>query len=259
MNRSRRTKMSEPECPGKPVPAPERFKMEAVVVCDGYADFLCHTLPHNKFLFDKIVVVTSYEDKATRKLCEYLHVECIPTDVLKSRHGVFCKGAGINVGLAALDKDAWVVHLDADIYLPPQTRILLENAALDKSFVYGCDRFIVRGRKAWDDFIEKPVLQHENECWIHLNAFPLGTRVMHRSTGGFVPIGFFQLWHPKTSGVSTYPEGHTSAGREDTLFLAPWPRSKRGFIPELIVYHLESDDARNAANWGGRTTAPYVR
>jgi hypothetical protein len=252
--------MSEKECPipFTPKPGCRDFKWEAVVVCDGYADFLCLTLPHNKFLFDQIVVVTSFEDKATRKLCEFHHVQCIPTDVLKSRQGVFCKGAGINVGLEALDKDGWVVHLDADIYLPPQTRILLEAANLDKSFVYGIDRFMVRGREAWDKFINQPVLQHEDEAWIHLNTFPLGTRVMHKGKGGWVPIGFFQLWDAQTSGVSRYPEGHTTAAREDTIFLEPWGRAKRGFLPEIIGYHLESEDASHAANWSGRKTAAFV-
>ncbi len=234
------------------------FKIEAVVVCDHYHDFLAQTLPYNKYLFDKLVVVTSYEDKATRRMCEFHHVECIPTDVLEARKGKFCKGAGINIGLNALQKNGWVLHLDADIYLPPQTRIILQRANLDKSLVYGIDRFIVRGTKAWDKFREVPQLQHEDETWIHLGAFPLGTRVMHYGAGGYVPIGFFQLWHPETSKVFVYPEGHSTAAREDTLFLSAWPRAKRGFIPEIIGYHLETEDAVKASNWSGRKTAPFT-
>lgn len=248
--------MSEPNH-NPPPPANPCFKMECVIVCDNYSDFLQQTLPHNKFLFDKILVVTSFEDKATQRICEYNHVQCIKTDEMEARKGHFRKGAGINVGLEALDKDGWVVHLDADIYLPPQTRILLNAADLDKRMVYGIDRFIVRGWEAWQEFIERPRLLHEDETWVHLNGFPLGTRVMHKSQGGYVPIGFFQYWNPKASGVFRYPEGHTSAGREDTIFLDPWPRAKRGFIPEIVGYHLESDDAAKASNWNGRTTAPF--
>ena len=62
-----------------------------------------------------------------------------------SRWNQFCKGAGINEGLSRLDQDAWVVHLDADIWLPPQTRLLLENANLDPCMIYGIDRFCVKG------------------------------------------------------------------------------------------------------------------
>lgn len=248
----------EPPCPPCPPPPVDTQQLEAVIVCDHYADFLQQTLPHNKFLFNKIVVVTSYEDKATRRICEYNHVECIPTDVLEARKGKFCKGSGINVGLEALSMKDWVVHLDADIYLPPQTKLLLELASLDPNNIYGIDRFIVKGFPAWQEFIERPRLLHEDETWVHMNSgFPVGTRVMHRHQGGWMPIGFFQMWNPIASGIDRYPEGHTDAGREDTLFAGLWPRSKRAFIPEVVGYHLESDDAGKASNWSGRTTAPF--
>lgn len=69
------------------------MKLEAVIVCDNYSDFLAHTLPDNRILFDKIVVVTSFEDKETQRVCEFWHVQCIKTDVINSRKGEFCKGA----------------------------------------------------------------------------------------------------------------------------------------------------------------------
>jgi len=232
--------------------------MEAVVVCDHYDDFLRYTLPQNKYLFDRMVVVTSFEDNRTRKLCEFYHVECIPTDSLCTRQGQFYKSAGINQGLAALSLEDWVVHMDADIWLPPQTKILLQLANLAKRMIYGIDRFIVKGAKAWDEFLQMPKLQHEDEAWIHMNAFPIGTRLMQAHFGGYVNIGFFQFWNPKGSGIKTYPTGHSGAGRDDTLFAAQWPRGLRGFIPEIIGYHLESVDASKAANWNGRTTVPFT-
>jgi hypothetical protein len=251
----------ETHMPAPPVvdASPKPFKIECVIVCDKYADFLAQTLPHNKFLFDKIVVVTSYEDKDTRKLCEYLHVQCIPTDVLESRRGHFRKGAGINVGLEALKGDSWVVHQDADLYLPPQTRLILENADLDPTMIYGIDRFLVKGYEKWAEFQGKPRLQHECETYIHLESgFPVGTRVQHQFKGGYVPIGFWQLFSPTGSGITRYPEGHTDAGREDTLFSSQWPRRRRGFIPEIVGYHLESENASNGMNWGGRQSAPFA-
>jgi hypothetical protein len=41
---------------------------------------------------------------------------------------------------------------------------------------------------------------------------------MYRHAGGFVPIGFFQLWNPGVSGIRCYVSEHTDAGRGDTLF-----------------------------------------
>ncbi len=250
--------MSCPVPPTDPPPCDPCFKLEAVVVCDQYDDFLRHTLPQNKFLFDKMVVVTSFEDKRTRKLCEFYHVECIPTDCLRSRHGIFCKAEGINEGLSHLGQQDWVVHLDADIWLPPQTRILLQRANLAKRMIYGIDRFIVKGALAWEKFLEMPKLQHEDEAWIHLDAFPLGTRFMARSHGGFVPIGFFQMWNPQISQISKYPVGNKDAGATDFQFAVQWPRGLRGFIPEIIGYHLESEDAVKGLNWQGRKSAPFT-
>ena len=252
-----------PTCPPPPSSPDPNFRLEAVIVCDQYSDFLQCTLPHNKYLFDRLVVVTSYEDKATQRICEYHHVECIRCDELLSRKGEFHKGKGINAGLTALSagKSApqdWVAHLDADIYLPPQTRILIQQARLDPTMIYGIDRFLVRGWDQWAGFLEAPKLQHEDKTYIHLGAFPIGTRVMHDFAGGYVPIGFFQLWNPRVSGITRYPDEHTNAGRGDTVFAQLWPRGKRGFLPEIIGYHLESIDAANAANWNGRTTAPFT-
>ena len=110
---------------GRVNPPNPDFKLEAVLVCDHYSDFLRCTLPANKHIFDRIVVVTAtLRTVYTQRICEFHHVECVQTDALNSRWNKFCKGAGINEGLNRLDQDAWVVHLDADIWLPPQTRPL---------------------------------------------------------------------------------------------------------------------------------------
>ena len=238
---------------------PEPFRVECVIVCDGFHDFLARTLPTNKFLFDRLVVVTSYEEKETQRICEFHHVECVRTDDMDTRKGKFRKGKGINAGLAALSKAAWVVHMDADIYLPPQTRLLLEQAQLDPHMIYGVDRFDVKGYAAWDEFMSLPSLQHEAGTYIHPKAFPLGTRLMFNHASGWLPLGYFQLWHPRTSGIMTYPEIHETAGRTDTLHAQRWPRNMRALIPEVIAYHLDSEDKSVMdANWSGRTTSSFA-
>ena len=73
--------------------------------------------------------------------------------------------------------------------------------------------------------------------------FQFGTRVQLAHQGGYIPIGFFQLWHAD-SKILKYPEGHTDAGREDSHFATLWPRGKRSLIPEILFcYHLESEAA----------------
>lgn len=247
------------ECPRRPR-RDDKFKLECVIVCSQYDDFLRNTLPNNKFIFDRLVVVTSPEDKRTQKLCEFYHVECVKSERL-TRNGKFHKGMAVNDGLDRLSKDAWVLHLDADIWLPPQTRFMLERAELDPRMLYGIDRFNVKGIDQWQDFLNHPPLQHEAGAYIHLSNHRLsvGTRVMQNHMQGWLPIGFFQLWNPKHSGISKYPEGHTDAGREDLLFANQWCRACRALIPEIIGYHLESDDAGFGTNWAGRKTARFER
>jgi hypothetical protein len=249
----------EPPCNQHHAPD-TNFFIECVIVCHKFSDFLRYTLPNNKQFFDRIVIVTSPEDKATQKLCEFYHVECVATENLRTAEGQFCKGAGINAGLERLSKRGWVLHMDADIWLPPQFRGLLAWAHLDPQMIYGIDRFSVPNVKAWQAFLNVPKLQHECGSYIHLHTsgFPVATRVMQQPFGGYVPIGFFQLWNPGTSGVHAYPQGHTNAGREDTLFANYWPRNRRSFIPEIIGYHLESGPAVMGVNWGGRKTPEFI-
>ena len=206
--------------------------------------------------------MTAPEDQDTRKVCEYWNVECIPTDAFRTRWDEFNKGKGINVGLSALAKTDWLVHMDADIVLPPSARALLTAAKLDPSCVYGIDRQMVACEAEWRDFMCRPRLQQEGwssygdgGTFIHPNRnFRIGTRVAHPS--GYVPIGFFQMWNA-VSGITSYPEQHTDAGRGDMLFALQWPRSKRHMIPEIIGYHLESEPAAMGINWGGRKTKPF--
>jgi Glycosyltransferase like family 2 len=234
------------------------MKIEAVTTCVAHADILCHSLPINRQHFDHFVVVTAPEDKATQRVCEAWGVTCKQTDSFLSRWGQFLKGAGINEGLRLLDKDAWIVHLDADIVLPPHFRGTLEAADLDPSMIYGVDRQCFRSWSEWNAFIEDPAPQTEDDLLIHPqnSGRPLGDRIVYPLKGGYVPLGFFQLWNA-SSGITEYIAKEKTAGRDDANFACQWPRAQRALIPEIIAYHLESEPAPMATNWKGRTTKPF--
>jgi hypothetical protein len=232
------------------------MKIEAVTVCVNYADFLTWFLLANRLHFDRLVVVTDEGDTRTAALCEHYGVECVRTNVFYEGGLAFDKGAGINAGLAKLDRDGWVAHLDCDIVLPPRTRKLIEAAKLDPASIYGIDRMLCQNFEDWIEFIVTPEVQHSQNIFINARAFPLGTRVGALWGDGYVPIGFFQLWHPGTSGKHVY-DGHCDAGRGDFAFATSWPRAQRGFIPEIMSVHLESEKSAIAANWRGRKSIPF--
>lgn len=240
-----------------PVPADKTFSLECVVVCSNYSDFLQYTMPHNKQFFERLVIVTSPEDKATQHLCTFYNVQCVKSEHLAG--GKIEKGAAINDGLRVLGRRNWLLHLDADIWLPPMTRQILQQANLDKRFIYGIDRFNVRGLKTWINFMSKPALQHADYAYILLNSgLPMGTRLTQAHLGGYLPLGFFQMWHPNDSGVQWYPEEHTTAAHGDLRMSNLWPRGRRALIPEIVGYHLESEDAAFGSNWQGRKTKPFT-
>lgn len=227
-------------------------ELECVITCVNYSDFLAHTLPLNKGHFDRVVVVTTPEDKATQRVCEFWHVECIQESRFTD-NASFCKGAGINTGLYALGKKGWVLHMDADIVLPPTFRSHVNHGQLNTHHIYGADRFMVKSFEEWEQFISFPRLQHEADIFVHTHEFTMGQRIYKPEEYGYIPIGYFQLWH-NDSGIQSYPENHQTAARGDMIFSLYWDRAHRSLLPEVICYHLESEEVAMGTNWCGRKT-----
>jgi glycosyltransferase involved in cell wall biosynthesis len=231
------------------------MKIEAVVVCYNYSDFLEHTLPENIELLDRLVVVTHPDDKRTGKLCDKYSVDCIKTDIFHDDGDRFNKGRAINLGLSHLRHDDWVLHMDADILLPHRFRRCLDAAKLDKKNIYGCDRLNSVSFENWEKNKHKICPQH---AWRFLvtpqSEFPLGSRIVHKEYG-WVPLGFFQLFH--SSQRRTYPIIAGNAEHSDVLFSVQWPRERRVLLPEFYTYHLESGGSKFGDNWSGRKTAPF--
>lgn len=232
--------------------------IEAVVVCVNYADFLAWTLPANRWQFDRMVVVTTPDDIDTQNLCERYNVECVVTDTFYENGDVFAKGRGINAGLERLTKRDWVLHMDADIFLPPKTRMILNNLPLDPTKLYGADRLMCPSAEEFAKFLDCPPPIQSDWVFVHPTAFPMGVRLAQYQDpgGGYVPIGYWQLWNPTGSGVDRYPERHGDASRTDFQFGTSWPREQRELLPEVVLIHLETANGL-ALNWEGRQTPPF--
>ena len=241
------------------------MRIEAVIICVDYADFLEQTLPSTLEEVDDLVVVTTPEDGATRGLCHKMGVRCLPTRSFYQWGDKFNKARGINYGLANLRLDDWVLHLDADIVLPPRSRWLLSVTSPDPSKIYGVDRFDLVGREAWDAHCFDPGAQYVHSCRVQApSRLAMGSRLLHVGYGGYCPIGYFQLWNPRASGIDRYPETSpgidVSAERTDVLHAIQWDRADRVLVPELIVLHLSTkgNTAPMGGNWGGRTSPAFT-
>ena len=97
------------------------MRIEAVIVCVGYGDFLAATLPENLPLLDDLVVVTSPDDEETRAVCRKHSVHHVLSEDHR-RDGPFNKARMIQRGFDQIGAQDWILHLDADIVLPRKFR-----------------------------------------------------------------------------------------------------------------------------------------
>lgn len=240
------------------------MRLEAVIICKDYDDFLAETLPLNLPQFDDVVVVTHPNDKATQAVCAKNSVECVMTTAFHENGDAFNKGRGINIGMDHLKREDWIIHLDADIILPHGFRNLLAKTKLDPKNIYGADRVNVYGWDSWQKLKPKMNHHYQNRWFIdpgfcHENKAPegckFGARVVHMEYG-WIPIGFFQLFHSSSGARYNYKRG--AAAGTDIMFPNLWPRENRILMPEVICYHLDSeDDHKIGTNWKGRRSRRF--
>lgn len=243
------------------------MRIDCVVVSVDVADYLAASLPLNKGHFNRMVVPTAPHDNETKRVCQHYNVECFVTEAFYEGGDVFNKGRAINAALLHLAKTGgfteWCVQMDSDIVVPPLARAILQAVPLDEQKLYGVDRLMVPSYDAWQRFLADPMPQHE-QAYVHVGPFPTGTRVMKLEQGGWVPLGFFQLFHRKAACLEAppyYPVEWDSAATSDLYFAYKWPRTHRALIPELAVFHLATEDVTNSAmgqNWMGRKTARFA-
>ena len=105
------------------------MKLEAVIVCVNYSDFLAHTIQSTKNQFDQLVVVTDYEDLETKKLCEYYNVKCVQTNVFYENGDKFNKGKGINERAYNLENDKCIVQCHPSYLRPLEVNTLLGDSS----------------------------------------------------------------------------------------------------------------------------------
>jgi|JI10StandDraft_1071094.scaffolds.fasta_scaffold07924_9 hypothetical protein len=229
------------------------MNLSAVTISVNYSDYLVWSLPTAKNIFDRLIVVTSKDDKETKRVCDYYWVECLQTDIM-TKDEKFNKGLGINLGLEVIGAKDWCVHFDSDIVFPPRFNDYIRSKKLDKSCLYGVDRLMVKSWEQWISFYQNPFPQHYvGSAW---PTFDVGYRVVQGMA--YSPIGYFQLFNMSYEkiGNPVYPDKFDSAADSDLRFSAKWPEEKRLLIPELFVYHLSTENSIGV-NWNGRKTKAF--
>lgn len=138
-------------------------KIEAVVICVNYSDFLKITLSKNAHNFDHIVIITSHNDNEIEKITSsYSNISLIKTDAFYYNGASFNKGLAIDVGFQSLKYKDWVVNLDADIVLPTNFKEKFLQEANDIECSYSAQRYNIETYEEWLE-INKNILKLKNK------------------------------------------------------------------------------------------------
>jgi len=234
--------------------------LEIVTTCVGFDDMLDVTLEKNHAHVDNYIVVTTHEDKKTQQVAHKHGAMCVQTDLFKKNGRNFNKGAAINAGFDYFQYYGWRMHLDVDIVLPDNfKRILFNHSHLKRHALYGADRFNIIGNHNIRKFLHSSERQHKHGLLVGENS--QDTNLGHRLTcklRGYLPLGFFQLWHCSTQ--KPYPYSLGTAAHDDMMFSALWPEDSRFHLPSVICYHLCPSHPKVGQNWDGeRRIAKLVR
>ena len=237
--------------------ASESLRLEAVTACVGFDDLLDVTLELNNSHLDTMIVVTSHEDRRTQQVAQKHGAICVQTDLFRKNGRRFNKGAAINAGMARWQYHGWRLHLDSDIVLPDNfRRVLFNHTHLDENCIYGADRVDVIGLDELRT-IRAHGPQHSQSAFVATGG--------HRSLSpryldplrGYVPIGFFQLWHAVAQ--KPYPYSLGSAAHDDVMFADQWATSHRRHLPTVICHHLCAREPSLGENWDGQRRQPRIQ
>jgi glycosyltransferase involved in cell wall biosynthesis len=163
----------------------------------------------------------------------------------------FNKGAAINAGFDYFQYHGWRMHIDSDIILPDNfKRVLFNHSYLERHCLYGADRYNVIGNENIKKLLKSSANQHHHGLLVGEteNDAMIGHRLVD-NLRGYLPLGFFQLWHASTQ--KPYPYSLGNASHDDMMFSALWPLHSRRHLPSVICYHLCPSIPKIGENWDG--------
>jgi hypothetical protein len=195
----------------------------AISVCIDYADYLAHTLPNNRPLFSAYYIVTERRDTETIKLAALHDCIVLYTDVAKVNGAAFNKSGMIHNAQKIIHRNhrlAWIVILDADIYLPRDLWTYINVSDFNKNGIYGISRKIYT---TYADYVsDSPV-----SC----------------DTCRTCVAGYFQMYWNKSKYYSSWSANCSSC---DLHFMNLF-KYVIGF-KDIFCFHF----GENCKNWNGR-------
>ena len=203
------------------------MKVEAITVCIDFSKKLEKCIS-NKHLFDRWIIVTHESDQDTINLCKKNKIEFVCSKRVFD-NAEFAKGRAINEGLNICDKDAWLVHLDADVKLSHDFRKTIQKNCNNKSALYGMPRYY------GDKLLKTPVFRNKI-------VNKKTKSILELIVGDLGPIGYFQMWHSSTTKF--YSEISSTGDVDDIQFMLSFKpqRPKTNFKENWITLPMHCED-----------------
>lgn len=111
-------------------------KVDAIIICNGYSDYLELTLPENKKYFDHIIVVTDNNDILTQKVCMKNNIKFVFYDGWNNFDAKFNFGGARAHGFKFIEYCDYICYIDADILIKEDFR----HKLIDVNKFYGSYR-----------------------------------------------------------------------------------------------------------------------
>ena len=213
-------------------------KVNSLVVCVEYDDFLDITLPRNCKHFDKTLVVTTHDDVQTQAVTLRNGCECFATQAFYRDDAMFNKGAAVEEGFDVLGRSGWICIWDADVLMPR----FMPLGNLEESCLYTPIRRILEDPTQHEQYMEE-------SRW----------STLHSPTREHEFNGYFQLFHASVTPPPWYSTTSGHAGLCDSDFSHKFPPENRRRLP-FEVLHLGAEGipelgTRVGENWAGRVSA----
>jgi len=214
--------------------------MQALITCVDYSDFLSVTLPTVAPHFERVTVLTTWEDSETQELVErapFAETYCCRMGAFKkgddAYDGTFNKGAALDIQLTYMK--GWICVLDADIVLPEK----MDLSGIEPGYLYSPHRRM----------LEKPGPIPPESEWGSLPAGP------EHENGELA--GYFHLFHTDDPRFGSPPWYESKKWRTaqgcDTVFSWPWHPNRVRRLP-FEVLHL----GETRVNWNGRVSQKWT-
>lgn len=207
------------------------MRLTVITVSVNYSDLLARSISLWHGGADRLIVITSPDDKETQELCRRHNVEMHITDVFFQNGAHFNKGSALSEAVfckGIRDRQGWILTVDADIVPAPDWRDNLEASDLQPGILYGARR----------------------------HRQPEKAQTLHFDHRNLMPqkwvIGFFTLFHSTDPHLPSIDEPlfdihWPHAGNYDTAFTKRWQPDRRRLLKARLI-HLGDE----RSHWIGR-------